>query len=59
MKTHGIPESWNGDDRGHVAIKLNFWVTEGINLSVKHNIPHVIWVITSILLNPFQGSECL
>jgi len=43
-KSHGIPESWNGEDRGYVAIRNSFWVTQGIDPSDRHNIPHYIRV---------------
>ena len=45
-KAHGIPESWNGEDRGYVAIKHDFWIAEGIDPSDKvNNIPHCIRVL--------------
>ena len=27
-KAHGIPESWNSEDRGYVAIRHDYWITE-------------------------------
>jgi len=43
---HGVPESWNGEDRRYVAIRHNFWVTEGVNPSDKvNNVPHFIRVL--------------
>ena len=42
---HGVPESWNGENRRYVAIRHNFWVTERVDPSDKvNNIPHYIRV---------------
>ena len=55
-KAHGIPESWNSEDRGYVAIRHDFWITEGNDPSVRHNIPYfirVLLLLVFIFLNIF------
>ena len=43
-KAHGIPESWDNEGRGHVAIRHDYWIAEGIDPRDRHNIPHFIQV---------------